>query len=449
MLKIKFFLPLIFAAAFSAQAYGEASLIRDAQTEKLLHEIANPIFLAANLDPKNIKIYIVNDDSINAFVSGGQNVFINIGLITKYPTPDALIGVLAHETGHITGGHLARSSEGQSEAQGAMLLSYLLGIGAAAAGAPDAAAALILGGSQTAQRLYARFTRTQEEAADQYAIQYLAKLRYPADGLVNLLEFFEAESKANANQIDEYLLSHPVSRKRIDLIKARTASQNFSDKKINQKLQHAFTLTLAKLEGFTKNPQSTLEKYKNRTDDAALYAKSIALFKKGEVPAAAQMLDELIKRNPNDGFFYEMKGQILFEGGKVADAALAYNQAVKHLSASDAALAKISLAEAILNVKGSDKDLAKLAISRLKEAKIFEEENPFLFKELATAYNKTGDKAASLLNLAEFNCLIGQKEKCQKYAKQAKDKFDKASKTELLHADDLLEMAKEKKEEKE
>ena len=207
MVKRKFnFFSLILIFFLAKNSFAGVSLIRDAETEKFLHELSDPIFRAADLDVQNIKIYIVNDNSINAFVSGGQNVFINTGLILKFRTPDALIGVIAHETGHIAAGHLARSSEGAEQAQGAMLLSYLLGIGAAVAGSPEAGIALISGGSGSAQRLYMKFTRTQEEAADQHAIEYLDKMKYPADGLIKLLEFFEAEMVGYKGQIDEYLL---------------------------------------------------------------------------------------------------------------------------------------------------------------------------------------------------------------------------------------------------
>lgn len=432
---------------FSRFAFAQGSLIRDAETEKFLHQLSDPIFAAAGLNPKDISIYIVNDNSINAFVSGGQNVFIHTGLIRKYKTPDALIGVLAHETGHIVGGHLARSSEGQAQAEGAMLLSYLLGIGAIAAGAPDAGTAILMGGNQTAQRLYMKFTRTQEEAADQYAIQFLDKMQYPADGLVRLLEFFESEMAAYKNQIDEFLLSHPVSRKRIDLIKARTAEKKFSQDKINQKLQEPMNRVLIKLEAFIEDPNYLLEKYKNRFDDDANYAKSVALFKKGKIDESLRNLDPLIKKSPQDGFLLELKGQILFESGRIQDSILAYNQAVKLLSNEDSPLVKIALGSAILSLKTSDQDLIKLAIKELQNAKKYEGENPLLFKQLANGYSRIGDEGKSLLALAEFNFLIGEKEKCRKYARQAKEKLKKSDKVEMLRADDLLELAKKEKDE--
>ncbi|MBM3579818.1 MAG: hypothetical protein FJX34_03495 [Alphaproteobacteria bacterium] len=433
---LKFFLLALWLVANTALA--DPSLIRDAETEKFLHQLADPIFTAAGLDPHNIKIYIVNDGSINAFVSGGQNVFINTGLIRKYKTPDALIGVIAHETGHIVGGHLARSEEGVKEAENAMLLSYLLGIGAVVAGSPDAGSALIVGGNQTAQRLYMKFTRTQEEAADQYAIQFLDKLHYPANGLVDLLESFESEMIGYKNQIDEYMLSHPVSRKRIDLIKTRTVDKNFSNKKINQKLQKPMNRVLAKLSGFMDDPDFLLT-----SNDS--YLKSIAYFRKGRLDEALPLLDQIIKQNPHDGFLVELKGQMLFESGKIQDSILAYNQAVKLLSAQDGGVAKTALGSAILSLKTDDQILIKLAIKKLEEAKKYEEDNPLLFKQLANGYSRIGDEGRSLLALAEFNFLIGDKEKCREYAKDAKEKFKKSDKLELLRADDLLELAKKEK----
>lgn len=443
------FLPILIFIFFQLNAAkAEPSLIRDAETERFLRELSTPIFRAADLNPDNISIYIVNDNSINAFVSEGQNVFINTGLIRKYRTPETLIGVIAHETGHIKGGHLARNAEGSQAAENAMMFSYLLGIGAMLGGSADAGQALILGGSQTAQRLYARFTRTQEEAADQYAVQFLDKMRYPADGLVRLLEFFESEMIGYKQQIDEYVLSHPISRKRIDLIKARTEGMNFSDKKINQPLQKQMNRVLAKLSGFIDSPDESLKKYQNRHDEEANYVKSIALFRKSKSPESLILLDKIISDNPRDGFLHELKGQILFESGDVENSILAYNQAVKMLSEQDGTLAKISLSAAILTLRSDDESLVNLAIRRLKEAQQIENENPFLLKQLANAYNKIGDEGRSLLALAEFNLLIGDKEKCRKYANDAKEKLDKSAKKDLLRADDLLEAAHEKGKEK-
>ena len=458
--KLPAFFSLLFFAfasqsAISSNSQGP-SLIRDAETEKFLRELSYPIFRAANLNPENISIYIVNDDTINAFVSGGQNVFVNTGIIRKYNTPDTLIGVIAHESGHIAAGHLARSSEGSEEAQGAMLLSYLLGIGAALGGSPDAGMALIMGGNQTANRLFMKYTRGQEEAADNHAIEYLGKMQYPADGLVKLLEFFQTEMIGYQGQIDEYLLSHPVSKKRIDVIKARTKGVNFSDKKINRALQPTMDRVLAKLEGFMENPDEILRKYQNQNDESSNYKKSIAFFRKGDVTKSLKLLDEIIARNSATtiksnyssselGFLYELKGQILFESGRIIDSTIAYDKAIKLLTPQDSSQAKISFAGSILALPQTDKELINLAIKRLDEAEKYEIDNPILYRQLASCYSKINDEGRSLLALAHFNCMIGQKEKCTKYAKQAKEKLDKSAKAELLKVDDLMESVKDEK----
>lgn len=442
---------LVFVFFLAKTSFAAFSLIRDAETEKFLRELSNPIFKTAGLNSKNIDIYIINDSSINAFVSGGQNVFLNTGLIRKYNTPDALIGVVAHETGHIAAGHLARSSEGADQAGKAVLLSYILGLGAAVAGSPDAGMAIIAGGSNSANRLYMKFTRNQEEAADQHAIKYLGNLAYPSSGLVRLLEFFESRLIGYKDQIDEYLLSHPVSRKRIDLIKERTKHQNFSDKKINKKLQRQMDVILAKLEGFIENPDYLIEKYQNQSNSRANYIKSIAFFRKGLIPQSLKLLNPIIENSRSNkseiGFLWELKGQILFESGDIENSIIAYDKSLKFLSNQDSAQIKIAFASAILVLKNSDNDLLKLAIKKLQEAQIFEKYNPFLFKQLSNAYFKIGEEGRSFLALAEYNFLIDKKKKCRKYAKIAKEKLDKSAKAELLRADDLLELAKKKEKE--
>ena len=451
-MKKNFSLTILFFTLFLLKpAFGNVPLIRDAETERFLHNLSDPIFRAANLNNKNVNIYIVNDESLNAFVSGGQNVFINTGLIRKFKTPDALIGVIPHESGHIAAGHLARASEGAAAAEGAMMLSYLLGIGAALGGSPDAAQGLIMGGSQTAQKLYMKFTRNQEEAADKHAVVYLDKIAYPATGLIELLEFFETEMIGYKNEIDEYLLSHPVSRKRIDLIKNLTQHKKFSDKKTNEKLQESMDYVLAKLEGFMDNPNLLLTKYQDQQDKFSNYKKSLAYFRLGNVTQAIALIDKIIaeeKSNNFLGFLYEMKGQILFETGDIENSIIAYDKAIKLLGEQDSSLAKISFATALLSLKKYDLDLIKLAIKNLEAAQKFDEENPYLFKQLALAYSKIGDDGMSLLALAEFNLLIGKKDRARDFASDAKKELPKSRKSQLVRADDLLELAKEDEKDK-
>ncbi len=437
---------LFLAPAVFAQ---NISLIRDAETEKFLRDLAVPIFRAANLNPQNIRIFIVNDDSINAFVSGGQNVFVNTGLIMKYNTPDALIGVIAHEAGHVVGGHVARSSEEIKNATNTMLIGYLLGIGAAISGSPDAAQALMLGGTQVAEKLYMKYSRNQEEAADKYAAQFLHKLQYPAAGLINLLEFFDREMLGYQGLIDEYALTHPVSRKRIDYLKNNTALNNFSDKKMNEKLQPQMNRVTAKLEAYIDDADVVLKKYRNQNDERANYIKAIAYHRKSMTGKALKLLDEIIAKQNNDGFLYELKAQMLYESGNVNEATIMYKKAIELLDARDSAQVKIAFALAILTLPTNDNSLTDLALKNLKEAQIYENDNPFLYREFAAAYNKKGDEGRSYAALAEYNFASGDKEKTRKYIKLAKEKLDKTSaKSQLTRLDDLSDLAKEDKKDK-
>jgi predicted Zn-dependent protease len=435
---------IIFCAIISTQnafASNGISLIRDAEIEKFLRELSDPIFKSADLNSKNIKIFIVNDNSINAFVSGGQNVFINTGLITKFKTPDALIGVISHEAGHIASSHIARSSEGSESAQSALIMSYLLGIGAAISGAPQASQAIIMSGMQTAGRLQMKYSRDQEEAADRDAVEYLSKMHYPANGLLSLLEFFEKEMIGYKDEINEYALSHPISRKRIDFLKNNMREKHFSSKNVNKKLQPNMDRVVEKLIAFTENPKELLE------NDQSDYIKSIALYRVGDFSSALKILDKIIAKNKNDGFLYELRGQILFESGDINGGIENFDDAIKLLDKQDSSQAKLSFSSTVLALEDSNaKNKLSLAIKRLKEASEFEFENPFLFKNLSFLYSKIGDEGRSLLALGEYNFLISENAKAKKYLKLAREKLiDKSdSKADLLRLEDIEESLKDK-----
>lgn len=442
-LALKLFLVFLLLV-LSSKSYAENSIIRDTEIEKFLHKITDPIFKSAGLDTESIKVYLVDDRAINAFVAGGQNLFINTGLIRKYKTPDALIGVIAHEAGHIAGGHLVRSYERGSSLEKQMMLGYVLGIAAIAAGAPEAGSAMLLGSSQVAQRSFLKFTRSQEEAADSLAIQYLKKINYPADGLINLLESFDADLIGFKDKIDEYQITHPVSRKRIDLIKSKTADQKFSNHKLNNALQAEMNRVLDKLEGFLDDPQKIIEKYGIKSDERSSYISAIAYFRIGESEKAQNLLQKIIKKEPINGFLHELQGDFFFNAGKNSLAVNAYKNAIKNLSDADSAISKINLANAIIAIVDSEPDLLKIAIENLNQAKKFDEENPVLFKSLSRAYAKIGDEGNANLALAEFSFLAQDKQKCQKYAKLAIEKLKDEEKSEKLRAQDLVELTKDK-----
>jgi predicted Zn-dependent protease len=425
---IIFFWPII------SKAEG-LSLIRDAEIEDFLYDIANPIAKVANLNPSNIKIYIINDSSLNAFVAGGQNIFINTGLITKYNDPDVLIGVIAHEIGHISSGHLARGSEDIKKATNTMLLSYIAGIATAAIASPDAGMAMILGGSQIATRTALRFTRSQEEAADLLALKYLKATNNSKNGLLKLLKFFEQEEVGYKQQIDEYALTHPVSEKRVSFIKLQPTNYQ---QKTNLDLKKRLTRIIAKLNAFLNDSDKTLKEYSDKNKNSQ-YAQAIAYYKKGNIQKAIEIVNMLITKTPKDNYLYDLKGQILFESGNIFESIISYNQAIKLNSGNN--LAKIAMATSLIQLNSGDKQLIDFAIKNLLIAKRYEEEEN-IYQQLSRAYNQNGSLGKSYLTLAELNLLKKNKEQTKKYIELAKENLEKNDKISLLRLDDVEEFAK-------
>ncbi len=435
---IVFLFIILFAAENIALASSNLSFIRDAETEKFLRDIETPILRAAGLNVNNIRIYIVNDSEINSFVGGGQNIFVNTGLIRKFNTPNALIGVLAHETGHIAAGHIARSSEQAQEINQQMIIGYLLGIGAMISGQGDVGSAVIFGGSQTYQRLYMKYSRGQEEAADKLAVSYLDKIHYPANGLFDLLKSFKREEIGLKDQ-DEFYLSHPVTTKRIDFIKSHIELTKYDDQKINQLLIKEMQWILVKLEAFIDNPDQIVIKYQNIEDsDLKFYALAIANYRLGKINQAVDDIDKVIANNRGNGFLYELKAQILLKSKQTMAAILNYHQALKLIAKKDNLLVKISLSEAIIALNSGDKELLQLAINYLKSATNQENDNPLIYRDLAATYIQIGDKARYYLSLADFNLSIGNQVAAIKFAKLAKENLDKNSVTDLIHLDDII-----------
>ncbi len=427
----------------SSMVFG-FSLIRDSQTEDLLKKITRPLIKAANLNQDDLQIYIVNDSAINAFVMAGQNIFINTGLIIKYEDPNILTGVIAHEVGHIAGGHLARGHEAMKDVNKVALLSYLAGIAAAITANGDAGYAVLMGSNHIAQRLAVKHTRTQEEAADKLALEYLKEVNDSPVGLMKLLTYFNSQESQYKDFIDEYALTHPVSQKRINYIKANLGQ--FSEaKKVDDNIAKEMKYVIAKITAFTQDSNESL-KYFNSDSSFDKYARSIAYFKKGKLNRSLFELNKLIKEQPKNGYFHELKGQILFENNLIKESIQSYKKAINLLPSPD--LAKIALSGSILSLKSNDRDLINFAIKSLNEASVNEKDNGQLFKELARAYQKIGEMGKSYLALSELNLLRQKNKKARQYAKMALENLSDEDKSSKIKAQDILAIIEEEKEEK-
>ncbi len=431
-----------------------AGLIRDAETEDLIRSYAAPIFRAAGLGRHDVKIHLVADPSFNAFVVDGQNILLFTGAIMQSKTPNQLIGVIAHEVGHITGGHLARLRTHLARAQTASLMLQILGMAVMAAGAAtgdssndlaEAGAAVVYGTQTVTMRQILAYRRTEESAADQAAIRYLNATRQSGRGMLETFEHFAEQGLASLRYTDPYIQSHPMPRQRIRQLRALVRQSPYYTKKDPPSLQLRHDLVRAKLTGFLEAPRTVFNRYP--TSDSSLpaqYARAIATYRQGGLQRAMPRLAALVKARPKNPYFWELKGQFLLESGLARDAIAPLQQAVK--LAPKSGLIRILLAQALLET-GKPKDL-DLAIRHLRKALVSENQNPRGYRQLATAYGRKAlaargkqaqDRYVALAELASAQAYFyrGRFSDAKLQAKRAKKKL-RAGTPAWLKADDIL-----------
>lgn len=437
-LALKFIAVLIF---LTQSAYA-ISIIRDAEIENVLREIADPIFIAAGLEPSVVKIYIVNDPTINAYVSGGSNVFINTGLLELSENPEVVIGVIAHETGHISGGHLLRSAAEYKNISLKTTLGYIAGLAAAAAGSPQAGVAIAAGTGHAAQRQLLKHTRTHEEAADQAALIFLEKTQQSPEGLLQLLKILYSKEAILHGEVNPYVRTHPLNQERISHIQSYMNSSKFAERGTNERIKQDFKRSIIKLKAFLRNPDKTLRIYKDQKSINAKYAQAIAHYKKPDLQRSLAKIDALIASSPANPFFHELKGQVLFEMGQVVESIPNYQKALELLPQSN--LLRVILATA--QISSNDPKMRKKAIRNLRKATLKESNNIFAWKQLAIAYGKDGNLGASNLASAEAAVLSKNIRETKRYIKEAKKhiKKDTPSYQRILDIESLVKSLKKK-----
>jgi predicted Zn-dependent protease len=422
-------------------AQQKLSFIRDTEIENTIRAYATPVFLAAGLDPTSVRIYLVNDKALNAFVAGGQNLFINTGLLMRSEDAGQVIGVIAHETGHIEGGHLARSHDAIRNATAESILAMVLGaVAGVAAGRPDLGSAVMAGGQNTALRSYLRYSQTQEGSADSAAMRYLDETGQSANGLLEFMKTLEGEELLPASRQDPYLRTHPLSRDRILALENFVAKSPNSNAAVKAEFEEMHQRMVAKLYGFLDSPVTTLRRYPlSDTSVAARYAQTLAFWRKLDMPAALAHIDALIAEYPSDPYFHELKGQMLYETGHAAEALHPYETAVRLLP--DAPLLRIGLADVQLAL--DDPALLDPAIANLRAALFRESNTPSVWRQLGIAYGRKGDEVQSSLALAEEALLIGDKPKARYHAGKAETLLPVGS-PGWLQAEDILQAAEKK-----
>ncbi|HEX4180563.1 MAG TPA: M48 family metalloprotease [Caulobacteraceae bacterium] len=418
------------------------SLIRDTEVEGILHRDADPIFRAAGIDPKAVTIYIVGDDDMNAFVSGGQNLFVFTGLIERTKTPNQLIGVMAHETGHMAGGHLIRSAQGEKQELATYLLTMGLGVLAAAAGSPDAAAGLLYSSGYFAALTGAGFTRTQEASADQAALTYLEKAGMSGKGIVDFFDNFRYEEVFENARRYKFFQDHPITSERIEALRIRAEQQPHYGVVDTPQAQAEHEVMVAKLKAFENLPQQTLIDYPE-TDVSfpARYARAIAYYRDLQTDRALTLINALIAEQPNNPYLWELKGQTLFESGHPADAEPAHRRSVE--LKPDAPLLRVNLAQSLVAEENPQK--LQEAVAELHHAVIAEPDNAYAWMLMAQAYDHEGQPGMARLASAEQEYSLGQLSDAKVFAMRARRQLARNS-PEWRRATDIVLVSKPSKE---
>jgi predicted Zn-dependent protease len=394
------------ASARPAAAADEGpSILRDAETEALFRDIAAPLVEAANLDNKSVRVVLIRDDEINAFVAGSQNVYINSGLLTSSDGVNQLQAVIAHELGHVAGGHAIRMGEGAKEATGISLATMVLGAIAIAAGAPEAGMGLMAMGQRAALGQFLAFTRAQETSADLAGVRYLSAAGISGKGS---LEFFKKlqnqEYRLAIYSTDSYERTHPLSSERISILENLYKKDPAWDRPSDPQLEARFQRVKAKLLGFVNSKQA-INKYPESDQTVpAHYARAYAYHLGAYPEKALSEAEALLKTNPHDPYFLELKGQILLESGRPAEAIVPLREATER-SGRQPLIASM-LGHALISTE--DKKHYAEAKTILKTAVAVDNENPFAWYQLGMIYGQEGDMPRAALATAERNNLEGK-----------------------------------------
>ncbi len=391
-------------------------LIRDTEIERVLKSYEDPIAKAAGLDPAAIKIYIVNDSSINAFVAEGQNIFVNTGLFMQLKTPNQVIGVLAHETGHIAGGHLIRGSNAMAKASVPMLIGMAVGIAAMALGAGNAGMGAIMLGQQAAQAQFLAFSRVQEATADQMGQKFLLRTHQSGEGMVEVFAKMAHDAAMAGAYKNPFISSHPADRERIDLLQRLADASPYRDVKDSPEAMHEYRMIQAKLAGFLSDVDAVLVRYPpSDKSEEARYARAIAYFRKPELKSALGEINNLLKDEPKNPYFWEVLGQIYVSMGQPEKGVGPYQKAVD--AEPDAPLLRVLLAQAELATERPA--LAQPALDNLKVALLTEDDDTYTWYETAQAYSALGNEPMADLSTAELNYYAGNMPKAAYFARRA------------------------------
>lgn len=426
---------LILAFLPLRDALGQMSIISDEETEQYLAKVIRPIFQTAGIPFNRNKIYIVNDNSLNAFVGDGNNLFIHTGTLLKADNTDQISGVLAHETGHILGGHILRQKIKNQSMQEASLASLVLaGAAAAASGRGDVAVAVMLGSQSSLLSNYMAYRVEEERSADDAAVKLLYKRQTSPQGLLQFMKKIQKQNALNGIEESDYFRTHPVTSERVRFLEQAVKHSPYHQ---DHSLDSEFQRIKAKLYGFLQEPAQTFKRYPlSDTSIAARYAQAIAYFKQLNFGKALRMIDALSAEEPDNPYFYELKAQIYMEQGNLKAAKEAYGKVLK--LRPDAALLQVDWAQAALAVSPSPAELKNI-IAVLNRS-LQQRPSAMGWLLLSQAYDQNGQTAYAEYAAAEYSLRIGAADIAKRQAENAQRKNPPSALR--LKLDDLLRRIK-------
>lgn len=428
---------LTLASGAAAQGVG-SSLIRDAEIENTIRAYAAPLLTAAGFEPRDVAIHLLNASELNAFVARGQQIFVSTGLLMRSERPNQVMGVIAHEIGHISGGHLARLEGAISDAQEQAMIGSIVGIALGVlSGQGGAGAAASAKAQEIAVKNLLSFTRTQERSADQVAVDLLDKTRNSSSGLLQFFEILQDQELLVRSRQDPYVVTHPLTQDRISFVREHVERSKVETETDAPEFIDAHRRMVAKLKGFIDPPSRTLADFKaSDTSIPARYARAIAYYRDTRLEEALPLMDGLIAAEPKNPYFQEMRGQMLFENGRLKEALPAYQTAVNLLPAEP----QLRVGLAHVQIESGDPALDKAALTNIEEALRYDRKLPLAWRLAAVAYGRNNELGLSALALAEYNLMTGNALDAAGQAKKAMRLLKNGSPS-WLRAQDLAETA--------
>ena len=417
------------------------SLIRDTEIENTIRSYAAPILRVAGLEDEAFNVHIVRSNELNAFVARGQRLFVTTGLMRRSGDANELIGVIAHEIGHIAGGHLARTQAALDQAGKTAFITQIIGLAAGIlAGSPGAAAALATGGTSVAQRTFLNYSRGQEQAADQAGVNYLDQAGFSSRGMLDFLSILSNQELLHSSRQDPYVLTHPLTRSRIAFVRQHVERSRFSNQPTPPKFAEMHRRLVAKLDGYIEPPAKTLVDYKE-TDQSipARYARAIAYFRRGDLNGATPLMDGLIKEEPLNPYFHELRGQMMFENGRMEAALQSYRESIRLLP--KAPLLRTALAH--VEIEMNRPELLDEALVHTQAALRLDRFISLAWRLKGVAHGRKGEQGLSAAALAEYNFLIGEKAQAKALAIRAM-KLLKEGEPAWLRAQDIKDQTDRK-----